>query len=93
MTPEEKSREICHTSAHALIEIIVNQTSWHYLCAFDDPVPFQQRSKKSLHNETPKDVMLQVYKCVTCDDEDIFAVKIVQMEPQGKQIRPSIFTF
>ena len=23
----------------ALIEIIVNQTSWYYLCAFDDPVP------------------------------------------------------
>ena len=26
-------------------------------------------------------VILQVYKCVTCDD-DIFAVKIVKMEPQ-----------
>ena len=23
----------------ALIEIIVNQTSWYYLCAFNDPVP------------------------------------------------------
>ena len=60
----------------ALIEIIVNQTSWHYLCTFDDPVPFQPRSKKNhrsrhcliqpltkligLRNQTPKDVMLQV---------------------------------
>ena len=26
-------------------------------------------------------IILQVYKCVTCDD-DIFAVKIVKMEPQ-----------
>lgn len=27
------------TKMGALIKIIVNQTSWYYLCAFDDPVP------------------------------------------------------
>lgn len=42
----------------------------------------------------PLHIISQVYKCATCDDE-IFAVKIVQMETQGtetKEVRPSMFS-
>jgi len=44
VTPEEKVRKYgipapTPTKMRALIEIIVNQTSWYYLCTFDDPVP------------------------------------------------------
>ena len=39
-------------------------------------------------------IVLQVYKCVTCHD-DIFAVKIVKMEPQyteTQEVRLNIFS-
>ncbi|XP_020615924.1 uncharacterized protein LOC110053945 [Orbicella faveolata] len=44
VTPEEKVVQYgipapTPTKMRALIEIIVNQTNWYYLCAFDDPVP------------------------------------------------------
>ena len=52
MTPEEKVEEYAIPAPtpdkmRALIEIIVNQTSWYYLCTFDDPAPFQPRSEKN----------------------------------------------
>ena len=42
--PEEKVRKYgvpapTPKKMRALIKIIVNQTSWYYLCVFDDPVP------------------------------------------------------
>ena len=44
VTPEEKVEEYgilapTPNKMRALIEIIIIQTSWYYLCAFDDPVP------------------------------------------------------
>ena len=44
VTPEEQVKKYgipapTPKKMRALIEIIVNQTSWYYLCAFDDPVP------------------------------------------------------
>jgi len=44
VTPEDKVAKYgipasTPTKMGALIKIIVNQTSWYYLCAFDDPVP------------------------------------------------------
>jgi len=44
VTPEEKVVKYgipapTPSKMRALIEIIVNQTNWYYLCAFDDPVP------------------------------------------------------
>ena len=44
VTPEEKVAKYgipapTPEKMRALIEIIVNQTSWYYLCAFNDPVP------------------------------------------------------
>ena len=44
VTPEDKVKKYgipapTPTKMKALIEIIVNQTSWYYLCTFNDPVP------------------------------------------------------
>ena len=44
VSPEEKVTQYgipapTPTKMRALIEIIVNQTSWYYLCTFNDPVP------------------------------------------------------
>jgi len=44
VTPEEKVAKYgiqapTPTKMRALIKIMVNQTNWYYLCAFDDPVP------------------------------------------------------
>ena len=44
VTPEDKVKKYgipapTPKKMKALIEIIVNQTSWYYLCTFNDPVP------------------------------------------------------
>ena len=78
MTPEEKVEEYAIPAPtpdkmRALIEIIVNQTSWYYLCTFDDPAPFQPRSKKK---KPPVNALFNTaFNQIDREEEDLWLLK------------------
>ena len=62
----------------ALIEIMVNQTSWYYLCAFDDPVPTKVVSlclANTFSVSSAEEAMAKAFRAILKDGADKPAIK------------------
>lgn len=83
VTPEEKVVQYgipapTPTKMRAFIEIIVNQTNWYYLCAFDDPVPTKVVSLclSNTYTVSPEEkAMAEAFKAILKDGADNPAIK------------------
>ena len=83
VAPEEKVAKYgipapTPTKMRALIEIIVNQTSWYYLCTFDDPVPTKVVSLclSNTYTVSPEErTMAEAFQAILKDGADDPAIK------------------
>ena len=85
VTPEEKVAKYgipapTPEKMRAVIEIIVNQTSWYYLCAFNDPVPTKVVSLCLANSyagtvSSEEEAMAEAFQAVLKDGADKPAIK------------------